>query len=105
MAGLPRKENNTQEKQYYIMQCALEICTGDSVCKHDGTRFKLRSISSSPSTSPLTVITCSKMPDAIIAVTRATLICSPQTCLGSSARFMSLIKHFHCCHHHLASQI
>lgn len=34
-----------------------------------------------------------------------TLICSPPTCLGSSACFMSLIKHFQHYHHHLATQI
>lgn len=35
----------------------------------------------------------------------ATLICTPPTCLGSSACFMSLIKHFQHCRHHLATQI
>lgn len=32
-----------------------------------------------------------------------TLICSPPTCLGTSPCFMSLIKHFQHCHHHLAT--
>ncbi len=83
--------------------------------KRDSTRSNARSVSSFPSSRPLTVITCHKMTDAIdkkkTTTTQdrrdnvRTLICSPPTCLGSSARFMSLIKHFQHRHHHPATQI